>query len=160
MDKGRFGRKDRLIKERVHDTYRSREKARNGARCSECGASYLNGRWTWTEADADVLETTCPACLRIADKYPAGYIEMRGRFFKEHREEIVNLVRNVEKQERGERPLERIMNIKKQQDLTLVTTTGIHIARRIGEALNRSYQGNFSLRYEDDDQRVRVSWER
>ena len=160
MEKGRFSRKDKLIQQKRHDSYREREKCQEPALCNECGALLVNSRWTWKEPPEKTFETTCPACRRTADKYPAGFIEIKGDFFEKNRGEIFNLIKNVEKQEKTERPLERIMEITDRNDETLVTTTGVHIARRIGEALSHSYKGDFSFRYADDEKRIRVSWKR
>jgi hypothetical protein len=52
------------------------------------------------------------------------------------------------------------MDIKREQDHLLVTTTGIHIARRIGQALESAYKGNLTMQYTDSDQSIRLSWER
>jgi hypothetical protein len=52
------------------------------------------------------------------------------------------------------------MNIKDESDHTLLTTTGVNIARRIGEAISRSYNGNFSFQYADGEKSIRVYWER
>ena len=101
-----------------------------------------------------------PACRRIADKFPAGYIEMQGGFFAEHRDEVLNLVRNVEDKEKTNHPMERIMAIEKRPDRTLVTTTGIHIARGIGGALSSAYNGEISIRYLDGENCVKVHWTR
>ncbi|SPF41153.1 NMD protein affecting ribosome stability and mRNA decay (fragment) [Syntrophobacter sp. SbD1] len=103
---------------------------------------------------------TCPACRRIADNFPAGSIEIKGQFFPEHRHEVLSLIRNIEKLENGERPLERIISIEDQEHGIVLTTTGIHIARRIGEALSRSYKGHFSFKYLDAQKSIRVQWER
>jgi NMD protein affecting ribosome stability and mRNA decay len=128
--------------------------------CSNCGAIYSNGRWSWKEIINTFKETTCPACKRINDNYPAGFVEIKGRFYSEHEKEISNLIMNMEKLERKERPLERIMKFKPEKSKATLTTTGIHIARRIGEALSRSYQGNFSFRYLDGEKIIRVFWDR
>lgn len=160
MRKTRNGRQDRLIKEKRHDAYRERGKWREPTLCPQCGALFTNGRWCWGKAPSDAHETLCPACRRILDNLPAGYIELKGEFFQDHYDEILNLTRNVEQQEKNERPLERIMAILNETDHTLVTTTGIHIARRIGEALSRSYNGDFSFQYADGEKSIRVSWQR
>jgi hypothetical protein len=107
-----------------------------------------------------VSEAICPACRRIADHCPAGYVEIIGPFFANHRVEILNLIRNVEKQEKHEHPLERIIAITPDQEPLLVTTTGLHLARRIGEALARAYKGDLSFRYADDETSIRVYWQR
>ncbi|MDH5298107.1 MAG: BCAM0308 family protein [Desulfobulbaceae bacterium] len=160
MDKGTFGRKDRLIKEERHDTYRSKAKLPEPSLCNGCGALFANGRWSWSEPPEKSHDTTCPACRRIADKYPAGTLEMGGLFYQQHRDEIWNLIHNTEKQEKQERPLERIMNITDEGAQTVVTTTGVHLARRIGEALARSYQGDFSFQYADAENSIRGRWQR
>lgn len=160
MDKGNFGRKDRLIKEHRHDTYRMAGKWPEPTQCSRCGAVFTNGRWSWDDPAVRTNETVCPACRRIADNYPAGIIELRGEFFHQRREEILNLSRNIEEQEKGEHPMERIIAIKNEGDHTVITTTGIHIARRIGEAVSRSYKGKLSCRYNRSDKSIRVAWQR
>jgi NMD protein affecting ribosome stability and mRNA decay len=160
MTKGRYARQDKMIKEKCHDVYRSREKWREPTLCKDCRALFVNGRWTWKETSEETHPATCPACRRIADRFPAGTIEIRGEFFAAHREEVVNLINNVEKQQKADRPLERIMEISNGKGRTLVTTTGVHLARRIGEALSRSYKGNFSFQYGDGEKTLRVYWER
>ena len=160
MDKGRFGRQDRLMRERRHDSYREKQKLRDGTACGDCSAVYEGGRWTWERPDKKMMITTCPACLRTADKYPAGTVSIKGAFFVEHRGEIMNLVRNIEKVEKNERPLERIMTIETKGNQSEISTTGIHIARRIGDALRSSYSGTLNYHYEEDENRIRVRWER
>ena len=56
--------------------------------------------------------------------------------------------------------MERIMDIQGDKEMTLVTTTGIHIARRIGEALSRAYKGVFSFNYANGDEHIQVNWHR
>jgi NMD protein affecting ribosome stability and mRNA decay len=160
MMKSSIYRKDRLIKEKRHDVYLKISKIPEPTKCGNCGALYINGHWTWNQVPEKVHISICPACQRIADNYPAGIIKISGHFFNEHREEIVNLIFNIEKQEKGERALERIISIQDKKDHTLVTTTGIHIARRIGEALSRSYKGEFSFQYAEGDKTIRVNWQR
>lgn len=160
MSRNRQGRQDRLLKQKRHDAYRERGKLREPTICPECGALFANGRWCWATPPAKTNETLCPACRRTLDNLPAGYIELKGDFFREHYDEILNLTRNIEKQEKNERPLERIMAISDQKDHTMVTTTGVHIARRIGEALSRSYNGDFSFQYADEEKSIRVCWRR
>ncbi len=160
MDKGLYGRKDRLVKEKEHDVYHSRTKLQDPTMCPECGAVFMKGRWVWGKAPKDANQTTCPACRRIADRFPAGHIEMQGGFFAEHRDEILNLVRNVESKEKANHPMERIMAIEERPEGALVTTTGIHVARGIGTALSNAYNGEMSVQYLDGENYVKVSWTR
>lgn len=77
-----------------------------------------------------------------------------------HMKEILNLIRNAEKQEKGEQRMERLITILDEEEHTLITTTGIHLARRIGEALSHAYQGNLDFTYGDAEKSIRVTWSR
>ena len=160
MDKGSYGRRDRLMKEREHDVYRARAKLPDSTLCTECGAVFSKGRWVWGLEPKDARQTTCPACRRIADKFPAGRIELQGEFFAAHHDEILNLVQNVEQKEKTNHPMERIMDIEEHPDRTLVTTTGIHLARGIRAALSSAYDGETTTRYLDDENCIKVRWTR
>lgn len=160
MANTRFGRKDRLIKQKRIDAYQQMHNPPEPTVCSKCQALFANGRWTWKPPPSDSNESTCPACRRIIDNYPAGFITIKGEFYILHRDNILNLVKNVENQEKRGRPLERIMNIDRQNDQAIITTTGIHVARRIGEALSKSFKGDLSIQYADADKNVRVNWSR
>ncbi len=151
---------NKMIQAERHDTYKSRGKLQEPTVCGGCGAVYLDGRWSWTAAPKGSRKAVCSACRRVADRFPAGRIEIGGEFFMKHRDEVLRLVRNVEATEKKERPLERIMAIEDDINQTVVTTTGIHVARRIGESLSRSYQGEFNFRYGAGDDTIRVNWSR
>lgn len=160
MDKSQYGRRDRLVQENRHDTYKQQGKWPEPTICNECGSVFKDGRWSWNKLTEEANKVVCPACQRIADNYPAGYVELKGTFFQEHREELLSLICNEEKLEKVQHPMERIISIVREDERTLVTTTGVHVARRIGKALSRAYQGEFSLRYGDDEKSVRVRWNR
>jgi NMD protein affecting ribosome stability and mRNA decay len=160
MKQGRQNRYNRLIKSKNTDVYQGKIKLTEPTVCKSCGSLFTGGRWTWKKTDKPASEAICPACRRTADNYPAGYVEIKGSFFKEHEDDLLNLVHNVGNLEKTERALERIIKILKKPNGVVVTTTGIHIARRIGEALHRSYKGKFSYDYLDADKGIRVKWER
>lgn len=160
MDKGQHGRRDRLLKEKRHDTYKEGKKWPEPTACTKCNSVYLEGRWTWYEPPVNANRVICPACQRIIDGYPAGTLTLSGDFFGIHRDEMLNLINNEEKLEKGEHPLERIMKIVREDDHVLITTTGIHIARRIGEAISRAYQGDLSFTYGDGEKTIRILWNR
>lgn len=56
--------------------------------------------------------------------------------------------------------MQRIIAIEKNQQGTLVTTTDIHLARGIGEALHHAYQGELEFHYNPDRNLLRASWSR
>jgi hypothetical protein len=144
----------RLVEEKVHDAYKLRGKLPEPTVCPQCGAVFHKGRWQWLSKPPE----TCPACHRIRDHFPAGYVTMKGKLLKTHRDELVRLIRNQESREKTEHALERIMKIEEEEDSWLVTTTDIHLARRIGEALHRAHKGQLEYSYNDEENLLRVSW--
>lgn len=153
-------RLDRQIEETVHDPYKERHKPPEPAVCPTCGVVFEHGRWHWKARPASAQEHLCPACRRVKDEYPAGYVSLEGDFLREHRDELLHLVRNEEKRAKEEHPLERIIDVRQDGDKTVVTTTELHLARRIGDALHHAYQGNLEIKYSPDEYLVRVYWSR
>jgi NMD protein affecting ribosome stability and mRNA decay len=154
-------RRDKGIKQQRHDVYKHKGKLIEGTVCTTCGVVHSKGRWTWNYEGETSKKIICPACRRIKDGYPAGFIELSGEFFKENNEEIINLVRNIEEQHKEEHPMQRIIRIRKRRNrATMVETTGVHLARRIGDSISRAYQGEYSFQYADNYNRIRIQWER
>jgi NMD protein affecting ribosome stability and mRNA decay len=144
----------------VHDSYKSQKKLPEPTRCSDCGAVFRDGRWQWAAAPAGAHEVLCPACQRIRDRFPAGYVTLKGEFFAAHRDEIVHLARNREAHEKAEHPLERIMGIEDVEGGVQITTTDTHLARDIGEAVHAAYKGELEFRYNKEENLLRVYWRR
>lgn len=143
------------------DPYRPSQRPPDGTACPKCHATYHGGRWTWTAPEKDAYELICPACHRISDRFPAGYVTIKGEFFTSHKDEIVALIQGHEKQEKATRPLQRIMAIEEKKDgSTEVTTTDSHLARGIAEALHGAYKGDLKMRYSRDENLLRAIWKR
>ena len=156
----RMLRREQLLQEVVHDTYKLPRKLAEPARCPDCGATFRDGRWSWSGAGGPAKEVRCPACQRIRDNFPAGFVSVSGEFFAQHRDEILALVRRCEETEKRSHPLERIMKIADDTGGVLVTTTGIHLARRIGDALENAYKGTLLFHYNKEELLLRVDWRR
>jgi NMD protein affecting ribosome stability and mRNA decay len=148
----------RIVDELVHDAYRIKGKLAEPTACPQCGAVYHQGRWQWLKAPEGAHQHSCPACLRIHDRFPAGFLTLDGGFFATHHDEIMHLVRNVEKRERENHPLKRIMDTEEKDGTMLVTTTEIHLAREIGEAIHHAYQGELEFHYNPEQNLLRVHW--
>ncbi len=153
-------RKDRLLREHVHDTYKSRRKPPEPSVCPRCAAVYHDGRWQWASRPAGAHEHVCPACHRAADKYPACYVTLHGPFLAAHKTELVNIARNTETREKADHPLERIIDIEDGEDTPVIATTDPHLARGIGEALHRACGGELDFHYAEESNLLRVSWKR
>src|SRR5687767_1768573 len=143
------------------DPYSAVHKPPEPTKCPTCKSVYTEGRWTWEKAPADAHEQVCPACQRIHDQFPAGYVTIKGEFFKDHRDEIVGLIESHEKKEKAARPLQRIMTMEDKRDGSFeVTTTDSHLARGIADAIHDAYKGDLKLRYSRDENLVRAVWKR
>lgn len=141
------------------DAYRPAGKPK-AASCIDCHAIFRRGRWTRAAAPAAGATLRCPACRRVRERLPAGYVALGGEFLRAHRGEILNLLYRCEADESARHALERIMTVEAVPRGVFVTTTGIHLARRIGDALHDAYKGRLRLRYNKAEKLLRVSWSR
>ena len=164
MKTGRSGlrmlSRKQLLQEVVHDAYQLRRKPGASVRCRGCNAVFRRGRWTRGEPGGPARLALCPACRRVRERLPAGFVTLGGEFVAAHGAEIAALVRGCESRETSRHVLERIIDLQKRPGGFLVTTTGIHLARRIGDALARAYKGRLRYRYNKADKLLRVSWSR
>jgi NMD protein affecting ribosome stability and mRNA decay len=159
-DRGAFRmlQREQLLDEPTHDSYKSRRKLPEPTRCTGCGAVYRRGRWRWGAAPPGARAVLCPACQRSRDRFPAGYVALKGSFFASHRDEILARLRRCEQAENRLHPLQRIMAIDAAGDGVMVTTTDTHLARRMGDALYDAYKGELDYRYNRRENLLRVLW--
>jgi NMD protein affecting ribosome stability and mRNA decay len=150
--------RSKLFQEHVHDSYKAKGKLHEPTVCPECGAVFSKGRWQWLPKPGMAHEEPCPACHRVRDHFPAGYVKLDGEFLGGHRTELVNLVRHVEQREKSEHPLQRIMDISDEGGGLMVTTTDIHLAHGIGEAVHHAYGGRLESHYNREENLLRVNW--
>lgn len=142
------------------DSYGTKGKLPDPTLCTQCGAVYKRGRWTWQPAPADAGRSTCPACHRLADDQPAGIVTLRGDFLAAHRAEILALARNHEEHEKAEHPLERILRIDEPGGAIEIRTTTARLARGLGEAIHHAYSGDLVCPTQEAEGVLRVAWER
>jgi NMD protein affecting ribosome stability and mRNA decay len=156
------GRKDRLIKEKVHDPYKARCKLSKSTVCPECKAAFRDGRWRWVPtAPKKAHFELCPACQRIRDRVPAGFLSLSGEFVDKHRDEIMLLLQNKVERQRKQHPMKRMMDIEEQKDgSTMITFTDMHLPRGVGEAIKNAYEGELDIQYTKGAGIVRVYWQR
>lgn len=155
-------RRDRLLKERSMDAYRNERKLPDPTLCQICGAVFTAGRWQWLESLPDeAKETRCPACQRIHDRVPAGYLKLSGDFFTQHRKEIMRLIHNHVERQRTQHPLQRIIdtNVMESGEME-ITFTEFHLTKGVGEAVKHAYQGELQVHYPEASGQVRANWSR
>lgn len=153
-------RRDQLLQEKVHDSYKMKGKLAEPTFCPDCGAVFHDGRWQWLPKPLVAHQISCPACQRIRDHFPAGYVILTGGFISAHEQEIRQLILNHEAKEKSAHPLQRIMDIQNTDTGILITTTDVHLAQGIGSALHHAYQGELGLHFNPEQSLLRVNWER
>ncbi len=148
---------DEIVPEAGGDPYRDSHKHAR-CTCPECGATFIDGRWTW-KATSDVGEShLCPACARIRDSYPAGFLSLRIPPQAAHRKELLDLVANEAEAERREHPLNRVITTEDRGTEIMITTTDDHLPRRIGRAIEHAFGGKLHVRQEPGAPAVHVTW--
>ena len=139
-----FARARRAAQQWV-DSYRPQGKL-HPAVCTQCHATEWQGRWRWDEPAPDLAPVVCPACERIRDGAAAHVIELSGAL-PPWWNEVRGMIGNVERAEVLEHPMERIMKVAVGDDKVSVSTTGLHIARRLVAAIVRRWRRQVRLQF-------------
>ncbi len=149
----------RGVTQRNPEVYRKAAKPSGAQRCTDCGLVEYRGRWSRrAPGRLRLADGLCPACRRVRERYPAGTVRVPKELCGE-REALVRQIRNVEKAEAAEHPLERLMDVKESGGGLVVTTTGVHLAREIAHHLGKQFHRKPRLRYAEGESLVRVDWE-
>ena len=156
----RPGRHFELPDDPFHDPYHVRRKYASPSVCRGCHAVYRAGRWLWDSVPADAATTLCPACQRINDAEPGGYVTVSGRLTPREHDDMLRMVRELEEREQPEHPLQRLMDIQKADGEVCITTTSPHLAQAIGTAIEAAFGGETSYAFSPAEHRLRVRWER
>lgn len=134
--------------------------------CKRCSSVYHSKRWYHPKevplklADKPKTEVLCTACQKIRDKFAEGYVSLQGGFIKEHRDEILNLIKNKEEKASRMNPLERIIEITDKDGGIEITTTTEKLAQMIGRLLNKTFDGEVEYKWSSDVKLARVVWVR
>ncbi len=149
------------------DPYLLAEGANGMAVCKKCHAVFHSKRWYLDEdlykkkiEQKTTSKVLCPACRKVKDKFPGGILKLRGEFLDDHKDEILNLIKNEEQRARAFNPLEKIMSINDIERGIEITTTNEKLAQRIGKSLYKAYQGKVHYKWSDDTKLLRAEWER
>jgi hypothetical protein len=133
----------------------------SNTRCPKCNLLFQDG--VWKNAVANGKESRwklCPACTQIRDGRIGGIVQFSGAFTGNHRREILNRIRNIEKHTQEERPLERIISMKEDKSGITVSATTEHLVAKIGKSIQRDFGGDLDLRYAPDESFAYVYWRR
>jgi hypothetical protein len=115
--------------------------------CDDCSVLHHDGQWYWGAPPRGPVEGgLCPACRQIRDHYPTGTIRVPADLITQ-RDHLLHLIRNADALESANHPLERLMDIDTRNSGLIVTTTGIHLARRIASKLGRALARKPRMQY-------------
>lgn len=154
-------RMNRPAHEGTDDPYQALRKLAESTVCPVCKAVWIQGRWTWAPSwPMGAPEEICPACRRTRDRYPAGVLTLAGAYALAHADELIHFARRQEAVVKAARPLQRIMAVGKTAEAITITTTDIHLPRRIGDALRHAYKGKLGVHYDEAGYYARVNWSR
>jgi NMD protein affecting ribosome stability and mRNA decay len=149
------------------DPYLSSGGLNGSSICKKCHAVFQKKRWTIDEdlynqkaGMKSTVKVHCPACKKKKDRFPSGILKLKGDFLKDHRVEILNLVKNEEQRAMGFNPLERIIGVIDFESGIEITTTNEKLAQRIGKSLQRSYQGKVEYKWSSGTKLLRAEWTR
>jgi hypothetical protein len=162
------------MKSQLRETIRTRKRGRLGGRsqkfekypsntkCPGCSLLFDDGVWKnkLPAKGQEQPEKLCPACQQTQVGHLGGIVQFRGAFTGRHRQELLNRIRNVEKMTREGRPLERIVEMKEDNEGIVVSATTEHLVARIGKSIQRDFGGSLSLRYALEDKFVLAHWQR
>ncbi len=142
--------------------YQRLEKYPANTRCPRCDLCFQDGVWKRVSASvgSDWQYKLCPACVQIRDGTIGGIVEFSGTFAISHRQELLNRIRNVERQTQEERPLERIIEMKENRSSIVVIATSEHLVARMGKSIQRDFGGNLTIKYAPEDKFALVHWHR
>ncbi len=135
--------------------------------CGDCGAVYMNRRWTTADSFVgkknrrSVKTILCPACKQKRAGEPRGFVFLDGAFFVEHQKQIKQLLRNEAERAGEDNPLARILECKEGEEHQLtVSTTTEHLAQRLGHSLEKAFGGSVHYDFSHENKLARVSWRR
>ncbi len=146
----------------VGKAYPRPEKYPAHTQCPKCLLIFQDGVWKKGKpGNTQFLHLQlCPACIQVRDGQVGGVIQFGGSFISNHRQDLLNRIRNLEKQTSEERPLERIIEIKEGRSGILVSATTEHLIAKIGKAVLRDFGGTLELKYAPEDKYATARWHR
>lgn len=137
--------------------------------CEECGAVYQKRRWVSAEIAASanpershpIQITICPACKQKREGVPNGFVYLQGAFLTAHHDEIKRLLKNEAERAAVDNLLAQIIGWERDKSGRLtITTTTVHLAKRLGQALEKAFDGEIRYDFSHENQMARVYWHR
>jgi NMD protein affecting ribosome stability and mRNA decay len=149
------------------DPYLADAGIKEPALCQSCQAVYRQKRWQLDPRMAETMArdpaahwVTCPACLKVAERYPEGILTLRGNYLWNHEEEIRHILVNAAERISMRNPLERVIRIDRSEDALVIETTDNKLAEQLGRTLQKAHSGELQIDWQGSPVVCRVQWER
>jgi len=138
--------------------------------CAGCGAIYAKKRWSHSNAAKvraagraghPIAIRICPGCRRRNANVPHGFVHVDGEFVAPHRDDILRLMHNEVARAGEDNPLSQVLNWGEDgMGGLLVTTTTEHLAIRLGQALEKAFDGKVLFGFSHENKLAHVWWHR
>ncbi len=102
----------------------------------------------------------CPADRRIMRQMYDGEVVLQGHWLGDHKEEVLNWVRNEERRARASNPMARLASVEERDGSIYILTTSQALARRIGAGLKSAFKGRLKVQRLPYEAFTRVRWAR
>lgn len=134
--------------------------------CPKCQAIFDGDKWgydmevydQWKKKGAK--QVLCPGCERIERRRVDGIVSLQGDFLKEHKDEAMNLIKNVAEKKQKKNVAARIFRIEESSHGICVKTTDRSLAERIGKEFEKAFSGSLDISWLKSEDFVRVNWQR
>jgi NMD protein affecting ribosome stability and mRNA decay len=159
---------DERYNHKHRDPYMTKGNYKNPTICPSCGLIFHNKRWVRDEdllkeiesSEKDTGRKKCPTCRKADDRYPLGILNLSGKFLDEHKEEIMNTIRNEASNEERRNPLARIIHLEAENSTILIETSTESLARRLGRVVNKAFHGELQYSFSNEHELLRAEWHR
>ena len=140
------------------------------ALCAGCGAIYEKKRWSHSDAAKvraagraghPIAVRICPGCRRRNAGVPHGFVHVDGEFVAPHRDEILRLLHGEVDRAAEDNPLGQVLDWGEDgMGGLLVTTSTEHLAVRLGQALEKAFDGKVRFGFSHENKLAHVWWHR
>jgi hypothetical protein len=136
--------------------------------CTSCQNVYRERRWLLASDQRAVLarevldarSVVCPACRMVAEGQWRGEVRLEGPFLFAHRDEVERLLTNEAARASEDNPLARIIHREWTAKRFTLTTTTEHLAKRLGQALEKAFDGAVHYGFGHENKTACVTWAR
>jgi hypothetical protein len=131
--------------------------------CPKCKKIFLKGKWVKdTISDLYTIKPElayCNKCIKKVYENYIGTVEIRAKDVKEHKEDYLELAREVERELEDPKPFEKIHKVEEREGVLIIRTNTTRLAQEIGKRLRLEFQGGIQYQWMERNQYLNVIWQ-